>query len=53
MLYHLDKGDNLGKSIQVCKLLSHYRYSIKSTATSKPHQNGFIEVKNYEIGHHL
>ena len=50
MICRMDKGGDLGKSIQVCKLLSHYGYSIEPTATGKPRQNGFIEVENREIG---
>ena len=53
MIYRIDKGGILDKSIQVYKLLSHYGYSIEPTATGKPCQNNFIEVENYKIGRHL
>ena len=46
-------GVDLGKNMQVYKLLSHYRYSIELAATGKPYQNGFTEVENHEIGCHL
>ena len=35
MMYCLDKGGDLGKSIQVCKLLSYYGYNIEPTITRK------------------
>ena len=39
--------------MQICKLLFYYGYSIEPAAIGKPHQNGFIEVENREIGHNL
>ena len=53
MICRMDKGGDLGKSTQVCKLLSHYGYNIEPTATGKPRQNGFAEVENREIGRRL
>ena len=49
----LDQGGDLGKSIQLCKLLTHYGYAIQPTATNKPRQNGFVEVENRELGRRL
>ena len=53
MIFQLDEGGDLGKSMQICKLFSHYSYSIESIAREKPCQNGFTEVKNHKIGRHL
>ena len=53
MICRMDKSKDLGKSIQICKLLSHYGYSIEPTATGKSRQNGFVVVENREIGRRL
>ena len=50
MICQLDEGRDLRKSTQVCKLLSHYSYSIEPIVIGKPCQNGFAEVENCKIG---
>ena len=52
MICYVDKRGDLGKSTQVCKLLSYYGYNIEPIATGKLRQNDLIEVENHEIGHH-
>ena len=53
MYCRLDQGGDLGKSIKLCKLLTHYRYLIQPIATNKPRQKGFVEVKTCEIDRRL